>query len=233
MADIEIRFLMPRRPIARVESQWWECITGKTPIIAHRAIGASSLAASYNNLANPGTNDASSPTPPTWNATDGWIFNGSTQYLSIGVITITENMTAIIRYSGVDVNADGYGHSFFGYDGAPNSFFVSYGDDGEGTKGYYISIDNQGQYQSGVIASAAVFGLTKAGNYIDGVADLLFSLAPSAFTINKAFGIGNYLDTAGSPSALWLVGNIQAFVLFNETLDSTEMATISAAMAAL
>jgi hypothetical protein len=52
---------------------------------AFTAIGAPSQAASYQNIMNPGTNDAAPGTEPSWDAAEGWDFElGSSQYLVVG-----------------------------------------------------------------------------------------------------------------------------------------------------
>jgi len=62
--------------------------------VAYLPQGAANLAASYINLANPGTHDAVPGVAPTLDAR-GWVFNGITQYLRTGSV-ITH--TAIIFY---------------------------------------------------------------------------------------------------------------------------------------
>ena len=76
-------------PSGAVTYPWYRGQTGTIPLanvlFAYQPKGAASLAASYSNLANPGTNDAAPGVAPTFNATTGWTFNGTTQYLTTGV----------------------------------------------------------------------------------------------------------------------------------------------------
>jgi len=78
---------------------WWESggVTGA--IAVYQPKGASSLANSYVDLSGNG-NDATLGVAPTWDADNGWIFNGSDQYLDTGVVpVIDETWSMIIRYS--------------------------------------------------------------------------------------------------------------------------------------
>lgn len=71
-------------PYIHAAADWW-VVPGKTCVAAYQPIGAASLAASYVNLANPGTYDAAPGVAPTWASATGWTFNGSTQYLTTGI----------------------------------------------------------------------------------------------------------------------------------------------------
>jgi len=86
---------------------WW--LTGGIPsancLAAYQPKGAASLAASYSNLANPGTYDAAPGTAPTWAAGTGWVFNGSTQYLTTG-LTPLEDWSIFVQFT--NATNDGY-----------------------------------------------------------------------------------------------------------------------------
>lgn len=70
------------------DAYWW--LSGgslSSEVVAvYQPQWATSLANSYINLSNPGTNDAAPGVAPTWAAADGWTFNGTTQYLTTGVV---------------------------------------------------------------------------------------------------------------------------------------------------
>jgi len=92
-------------PAAAGAVSWW-VVAGKTCVAAYQPKGAADIAASYVNLASPGTYNAAPGTAPTWDATSGWIFNGSTQYLTTGVIpTVFNTWTVIVRFSNVSGGA--------------------------------------------------------------------------------------------------------------------------------
>lgn len=80
-------------------NQWWYgngVISASKCVAAWQGVGASTQATSYTNLHNPGTNDLAAGSAPTWGASTGWTFNGSTQYLTTGV-TPNANYTLAIR----------------------------------------------------------------------------------------------------------------------------------------
>ena len=66
-------------------------------IAAWQPKGAASLAASYVNLANPGTYNLTGTTPPTWNASDGWICADSGKKLSVNSISLGTTLTVVAR----------------------------------------------------------------------------------------------------------------------------------------
>jgi hypothetical protein len=75
------------RRAAAAAVPWWLAggVAAANAIAVYQPKGAADLAASYVNLANPGTYDAAPGTAPTFDAATGWTFNGSTQYLTTGV----------------------------------------------------------------------------------------------------------------------------------------------------
>lgn len=72
---------------------WWLSggIAAANCVAAYQPIGAASLAASYINLANPGTYDAAPGVAPTFNAATGWTFDGATQYLKTGIVPLVDH----------------------------------------------------------------------------------------------------------------------------------------------
>jgi len=82
---------------------WWNlfgAIPNANVVAAYQPKDAANLAASYVNLVTPGTYDAAPGTAPTWDATSGWIFNGSTQYLTTGITpVIDQSYSAIVRFT--------------------------------------------------------------------------------------------------------------------------------------
>ncbi len=110
MSDLNINIQSdPILGYIQIGIEWW--LRGGIPaancIAAYQPINAASLAASYVNLANPGTNDAAPGVAPGWNKTDGWTFNGLTQYLTTGIIPAS-GYSMIIRFSQTEyiLNAD-------------------------------------------------------------------------------------------------------------------------------
>lgn len=198
-------------------ADWW-AVTGKTCVAAYQPIGAASLAASYTNLANSGTNNAAPGTAPTWASATGWVFNGSTQYLTTGVVP-ADGWSAICRYSNRSSTAGyvmGIGQTvgqYFGF--IPTASNVIYGLGG--------TISVAPALDSGVVA------ISGQRAYRNGSVD--------GGTISSWSGTTSliiYIGAAnrGVPNN-YFAGNIQAIAIYSDTLSGAEVAAVSAAMAAL
>jgi hypothetical protein len=124
-------------------------------VVAHDALAATSLADSYKNLIDPGVNDLTAPTAaPTWSASMGWTFNGSTQYLQ--TVKILSTYSIVVQYT----DYDGANFVLGSFDAAANncSLNVSGGKmqmyrgagsqpiDGVMTSGVYIHSYMDGEY---------------------------------------------------------------------------------------
>lgn len=70
---------------SRATAAWWS-VAGQTCLAAYQAKGAASQAASYANLADPGTYDCTTIAAPTWDGSTGWTFNGTSQWLRTGLL---------------------------------------------------------------------------------------------------------------------------------------------------
>jgi len=77
-------------------------------VAAYEPICAVSLADSYINRANPGTYNATPGTAPTWAESTGWTFNGSSQYLTTGIVLSSQVSSALCRFSGYNAAANSY-----------------------------------------------------------------------------------------------------------------------------
>lgn len=86
---------------------WWLSggIRAANCIAAYDAKNAISQAASYVNLANPGTYDATLGVAPTWANGTGWTFNGSTNYLKTSIV-MPSGGSVIIRFTGATQVSD-------------------------------------------------------------------------------------------------------------------------------
>ena len=200
---------------------WWKI---SSPVVAYQPKGAVSLAASYSNLVNPGTNDAALGVAPTWNATDGWIFNGSTQYLSTGALTLTGESTAIIKFTGATL--DSSIDYLFG-EAVTNKLFkvglyLSVG----GEYRIYASLGTETIYTVNETTSG-ILALNKTGLYKDG--GLLLDITDNVFTDSGGLFIGCLLGAGGSISNYSAL-NIQAFALYDRALSAEEILAVTRAM---
>jgi hypothetical protein len=203
-------------PAAAVAVDWWP-VAGKTCVAAYQPKGAASLAASYSNLANPGTYDAAPGTAPSFDTSTGWTFNGSTQYLTTGVIITSGDWTMLVRFAsgstsgGVATGVMGNGGRF----DLLSNWFAS---------GVYYRNGNASNTTVSPSLASGVIGLTKANGYRNGTADV--TLATDGQTYINPVLIGKANTFFGSVSVL-------AAVIYSATLTAGEVATVSAAMAAL
>lgn len=201
---------------------WW-VVAGKTTVAAYQAKGAASLAASYINLANPGTYDAAPGSAPTWAAGTGWTFDRATQYLLTGIIpTNDQTWSILLRCSDIpDYNqgavlANSGSNRQFGifFSGQSTTYFLN---------GGFLQKDHSAM-------TAGVWAIAGNTAYINGTAQSGTIGSPSG-SITSGIAIGANWD--GSTAIQFFGGNIQAVAIYSDTLTAGEIATVSAAMAAL
>ena len=195
---------------------WWESGGATGAVAAYQPIGAASLAASYTNLANPGTNDAAPGIAPTWDAVNGWSgFNANSAYLTTG-ISPTSSSTVLFRFSDAVNDTDNlylFGMAFF--------YLTPYRDISSGTK--YSNGGSINLVDGGTLAG--VLGIAGNRAYKNGsdVGEIPAGASPSlAIEIGRYTGLG-----------LHTKAKIQAVAIYSSTLTAPQVAAVSAAMAAL
>lgn len=213
----------------RAAADWWQ-VAGQTCVAAYKAVGALDLATSYVNLANPGTYDAAPGTAPTLGAA-GWVFDGSTQYLTTGIVPANNQQWSILARIDLTLpNVVDYRSPIGCASNGPTYFGF------EITSTYNRTYFSNGNY--GSIAPAFGSGiLCMAGLafYVDGV--LKGNLGTSAGTPSHELFIGAY-NNLGTPIEFWL-GTIATIAIYKPTEPSTtpmsaaEVASLTTRMAAL
>ena len=191
-----------------------------TQLAAYQPIGAADLAASYTNLAHPGTYDAAPGVAPSWTAAAGWSFNGSSTYLTLGGLTVDDGWSMFCRFSDVPSPGTTIQTAIGGKNGySYSSIQPSY----TGGRAY---IEHE-SYRAQTPAASGVWGFAALQAYVNGVA----AGAPmsSRAETYDALNIGRY--SSGTPSHFG--GKIQAIAIYNATLTADQVAAITAAMAAL
>jgi hypothetical protein len=181
---------------------------------AYKSIGASSLAASYINLASPGNRDLTLPigiTAPGWDALSGWSFDGTTQVLGYDT-NIGDNYSFICKFS----DRVGDSEIFGNYPPIANFMVVQY----LGGLCYYNHTDqtsHAGTETSGVIA------VTDYG-YFNGVSEAgpMNALASAA-----PISIGGVYTSSHIPR---FAGKIQAFGIYNILLTPAQVLAITIKM---
>lgn len=216
----------PVEPPAPV-GNWWEPTTGLfTCLAAYQPKGAADLAASYINLANPGTNDAAPGDAPTFNAATGWTFNGSNDYLLTGITPATGYTLAvrIANYTSTSSNRTAIGSGSSSANGleirpvwgsGSNAFWVH----GSGTA-------------SGAENPTGVLVLAGQSAYLNGVL-LSSAIGAATLTSNSGLTIGVKAYNSGATRVNYLAADVLAVAIYSTTLDATQVAEVSAAMAAL
>lgn len=208
-------------------AQWWLSggVSAANVIAVYQPIGAASLAASYTNLANPGTYDATAPgVAPNWTAADGWIFTG-TQHVR-QPITFQQGYTFLIRFSNWTaqpiLNARDTVAAQFLYLlpslGAPSNHYFQLGAAGR-------------QFFTTPGITSGVLGI--AGNtakcYRDGSYEGVVS-SPQWQQYPAYFAAQNFNGTAVGTFASTY---IQAWAIYDTELWAAQISAVSAAMAAL
>jgi hypothetical protein len=198
-------------------ANWWDDLTDVVAV--YQPIGAASLAASYVNLVNPGTFDAAPGVAPTHSAAAGWTFNGTTQYLTTGVVP-TNAYSMVIRIS----NGAGGDLVFRAIAATNNTSGVRFGL-WNSNRDAVAYINNSATsvfpfMSSGVLAIAGLQG------YRNGM--------PEGSPTSGIVGNTDAIEI-GRPAidSFYFLGNIAAVAICSSTQSAAQIAAVSAAMAAL
>ena len=212
------------RPRSKVPPWYLKGGVSKSNCLAsYQAIGAASLAASFVNLAHPGTYDLSGGVDPTFDTAIGWTFNGSTQYKSTGIdppTNATNTWSVVIRFSGLSGDT---GLAFGATDGAANYWAVA-PRRSSGYRKYY----NGGQVNVGIQnTTSGVMAMGGALCYYNGIYEATVA-TPWESPILYIGGLNQ-----GGTLYLPYAGNIEAIAFYDITLSAAQVLAISNAMAAL
>ena len=205
---------------------WWLAGGAPMPLAAYQPINAVDYAASLVNLANPGTFNAAPGVTPTWASGTGWGFNGTTQHLTTGITAQSGvNYIFVIRFSNLD---SGDSRSIFGAVGNVD-WRIEISPIFSGGNGRYIYtsvVDT-----SAASATAGVVALSNTNVYLNGSSVTSFDPTSITSTSPHALFIGarNNNGVANQHA----LGNIQAVAIYSSTLTASQVAAVSAAMAAL
>lgn len=209
------------RPVAGVSIPAWADYPNV--VAAYDAKNAASQAASYTNLANPGTYDLTVGSAPTWANGTGWTFDG-TQYLLTGVIPVPGSWSMFVQFS----NFVGYLTTFETPAGTVASssrwfgFYALSTDKIRALVGSGIR-DNSPSMQSGN------YGISGNVPYRNGAAESLTVTVGTVNTVTEGITIGASRPTGSNPARI----TIRAIWIGSSTLSSGDVAALSAAMAAL
>jgi len=222
-----VRIVQPSMAAAAA-SGWWLSggISAANCAAAYAAKGAASLAASYINLNNPGTNNAAPGVAPTFAGATGWTFNGSTQYLTTG-INPGNNYSAIIRFSSFSTpgsaNAVALGSAI---SASPNTGLTLGKTVSTGTLRFR---NGDTAYVDASTATSGVMAAAGANAYLNGslVNSGLGGSGSNAFPIYIAAN-----SNSGSVSNFSTIV-IVALAIYNTTLSGSQVAALTTAINAL
>jgi len=202
-------------------SEWWKIIP---PVVAYQPVGSASLADSYVNLANPGTYDAALGVAPTWDVVNGWIFNGSSQYLNTGFLPDI-NTTIIIKYSNLTDTVVAQSIAGAYVNSASRSYMVCYPT--------YTRYNFNDKFENHSVAAitSGVRAINKDGGFYNGTKVVTFTGAAAQTAETPIVYIGAY-NKAGSADDFAGV-YVQSFGIYAQALTTAQILSISNAMEAI
>lgn len=212
-------------------SGWWDAdgsISGC--VAAYQAIGASSLAASYSNLQNPGTYDAAPGSAPSFDTATGWTFNGTTQYLTTGVVATSQSWSMLVRFTSPGTNIKRYIGGAYRDSGGNAQLVLVARHDGSPFVVYYGNGATGSTRAVSPRADSGVLGVAGVQGYRDGVAEgATIPVAAPTSPIAILIAAMNYNGTAIHHSDI----TVQAWAIYSSTLTAGNVATLTTAMNAL
>lgn len=199
---------------------WFTAPSGAACVAAYDAVGASSLADSYVNEANPGTYTAAPGVAPTWAYGTGWTFNGTTQYLTTGITVTSNTWSVLVRFTNGASTLDRM--LCGGYVGSGTADFGLF--QVTGGKSYYV---NNALKAAPSIYTSGVLGMAGKTAYINGAAET------GAIGAGAVTGAGFYVGRNAASANYYFPGKIQALAIYSATLTLADVVAITAAMNAL
>ena len=204
---------------------WWLLggLSNANAIGIYKPIGAASLAASYINLANPGTNNAAPGTAPTFAAATGWAFNGSA-YLTTGIVPAS-GWTLIVRFSNAPTASDSMLAGSNNGGATDRRFYLC-----NRLGGDNVTYGAGGFTNASPALAAGVLAIAGQQAYRNGAADGA-AIGAWGGTTTYDIWIGG-LNLTGTINRV-TTGKIQAVAIYNTALTAAQVAAISSAMALL
>jgi hypothetical protein len=196
-------------------------------IAAYQPKGAASLAASYSNLNNPGTNDAHTGTEPAWDTTNGWKFAAVSLHKLLCDAVVGDGWSMIVRFS----NSIAASTTICGcYRDAAGNAGMLISNQPALVRGFHGTTGNLASNAPTMAGGAGVYAISLKNCYRGGVLEAAVIGAGSGTGYTGiAIGALRYNDTSFIQYANVYV---QAFALYDTAIDSY-VAALSAAMAAL
>ena len=205
---------------------WWLSggISSASCVAAYAPKGAASLAASYTNLTNPGTNDAAPGVAPGFDTALGWLFTG-TQYLTTGIVP-TDAYSAIVKFNAYSQAGTQTFWGIFRNVGG-DAAFVLVCNAGANIAQSYHGSNATFANNTPKIAAAGTYAICGKTPYRDGAAEGSV-IGASAGTNYLAMFIGARNSNGAATS--FFIGNISSFAVYNATLTAPQLLAVHNAM---
>lgn len=215
------------RGLRQPSGPWWLAggVDSAVCVAAYAPKGAATLADSYKNVNNPGTNDAVPLTAPTLTS-DGWTFNGTSQYLGVAGTDCRAgaSWSQIIRFSNAANRSSELGVLVGGSE-VNARFYLRPNETSSSSRfGYGSSAASSRVLTSGIMAQSA------ARCFIDG--GFVANVAGSWANLSSGLTIGRR-HIASSSDYYYYKGNVQAYAIYSAALTDAQIAAISTEMAKL
>jgi len=208
----------------KAENPWWDPNgEGLSVWAAYQPKGAASLADSYTDLSG-NSHDAGVGVAPTWDAANGWILNGSTQYLTTTFVPQNDQtQSVLVQYT----NYSDAGTSYWlaGVRCGTDRTFGFIPNDGSNRVQYY----NGQELKTFPLLVSGNVGIAGNTAYRNGTAESGTMGAWGGIS-DETFAIG---CRGGSTPSLFGASYIQALAIYNTTLTAPQMSAIATRMAAL
>jgi hypothetical protein len=207
-----------------LKSPWYLSggITKSSCVASYKAKGATNLVTSLINLVSPGDFNLVSDTLPTWNSTDGWIFNGDDgTYLDTGIIPVTVGQvwSMLARFSNAKLETSTSQVVGKPSEGGIGRFYIAPNRTTYGV--LYANGDMESKtpgMTNGVLAIAGNKG------YRNGNLDATIATADGTSTLPIKIGYVDWDDWPG------YTGNVQAVAIYNTILSGAQILAVSNAM---
>jgi len=180
-------------------------------VAAYKPIGAIDIAASYINIANPGTYDLTAPSPPAFDAAVGWTFDGIANYLVTGITNgAAQSWSAVIKFASMTNN----GRPFGSYDGGYGFFIIP---DNAGNAVTYINGGNTGLAKTPKLLSGTL-GIAGANAFRNSMQEAGTITAAAGSGRSIYIGCMHYLGTPGTVN--FFAGSISHIAFYNTDITA-------------
>ena len=205
---------------------WWLAggISAANCIAAYQPKGAASLAASYINLANPGTYDAAPGVAPTFNVDYGWVFD-IVHFLTCGIV-VQQGWSIVVRVANVITSSNSAAFGSIDLSLGAHYVLLYPSAVAVGGRRYRNGIN---QNVPGPNIAAGIMAMAGGNCYLDGSPDGTFVESwAGPNTVESYIGARNY-----APSRDGLRGTIASLSVYDTIITAPQVAAATTAMAAL